>query len=54
MRIGKGVFYDQLERPLDEAYELTAAAMVANMLEPDTAEGIAAFLEKRAPEYRQD
>ncbi|WP_138465432.1 enoyl-CoA hydratase [Poseidonocella sp. HB161398] len=54
VRIGKGVFYDQLELPLDQAYELTSAAMVANMLEPGTEEGISAFLEKRAPDYRQD
>jgi len=27
--------------------------MVENMLNPDTAEGIAAFLEKRTPEWDQ-
>ena len=51
VRIGKRAFYDQLELPLDAAYALTAAAMVENMAEPDTAEGIAAFLAKRPPSY---
>lgn len=50
-RIGKGAFYAQLERPLDEAYALTRDAMVANLAEPDTAEGIQAFLEKRPPRW---
>ncbi|MCV6596378.1 MAG: enoyl-CoA hydratase [Mangrovicoccus sp.] len=51
IRIGKSTFYDQLELPVDKAYELTAAAMVENMLDPDTAEGIDAFLEKRPPNW---
>ncbi|MBE3640009.1 enoyl-CoA hydratase [Mangrovicoccus algicola] len=55
VRIGKRLFYDQLERSEEEAYRLTSAAMVANMMEPDTAEGIAAFLEKRPPGWvRED
>jgi enoyl-CoA hydratase/carnithine racemase len=53
VRIGKRAFYDQLSLPLDQAYALTGAVMVENMLEPDTAEGVAAFLEKRSPGWRQ-
>ena len=53
VRIGKRAFYDQIGLPLDEAYALTGAAMVANMLEADTAEGISAFIEKRSPDWRQ-
>jgi enoyl-CoA hydratase/carnithine racemase len=53
VRIGKRAFYDQLELPLDKAYELTGAVMVENMLNRDTAEGISAFLDKRAPEWSQ-
>lgn len=51
MRIGKRLFYDQLEQPVDAAYEMTAAAMVENMLDADTAEGIQAFLDKRPPNW---
>jgi enoyl-CoA hydratase/carnithine racemase len=53
VRIGKRAFYDQLELPLDKAYELTGAVMVENMLNRDTAEGVAAFLDKRKPEWSQ-
>lgn len=53
VRIGKRAFYDQLGLPLDQAYALTGAVMVENMADPDTAEGVAAFLEKRAPDWRQ-
>jgi enoyl-CoA hydratase/carnithine racemase len=47
VRIGKRAFYRQLELPLDEAYAFTGEAMVRNMAEDGTAEGISAFLEKR-------
>lgn len=50
--IGKRAFYDQIQLPLDKAYELTGAVMVENMLDRDTNEGIAAFLEKREPDWR--
>ncbi|GIT91766.1 enoyl-CoA hydratase [Jannaschia pagri] len=50
-RIGKAAFYAQLERPLDAAYALTRDAMVANLADADTAEGIQAFLEKRPPRW---
>jgi enoyl-CoA hydratase/carnithine racemase len=53
VRIGKRAFYAQLELGLDAAYGYTGQVMVENMLDSDTAEGIAAFLEKRTPGWRQ-
>jgi len=49
VRLGKRAFYDQIALDLEEAYTLTGEVMVENMAESDTAEGIAAFLEKRPP-----
>lgn len=51
VRIGKRAFYDQAELGVEAAYALTGEVMAENMLRPDTAEGIAAFLEKRAPKW---
>ncbi len=51
VRIGKRAFYDQAEMGLAAAYDHTGAVMVENMLWRDTAEGIAAFLEKRKPDW---
>lgn len=47
LRAGKAAFRAQAGLPVDAAYELAARAMTENMMLPDTAEGIAAFLEKR-------
>ncbi|MEJ2036358.1 MAG: enoyl-CoA hydratase, partial [Maritimibacter sp.] len=44
----------QIGQPLDVAYQVAGAVMVDNMLEPDTAEGIQAFIEKRKPDWPQD
>ena len=51
VRIGKRAFYDQIALPLDDAYDLAGAVMVENMLWRDTEEGLAAFLDKRAPDW---
>lgn len=50
-RIGKAAFYDQITLTTPAAYALAGHAMVENMLEPDTDEGICAFLEKRPPNW---
>lgn len=52
VRIGKRAFYDQIGLPLAEAYHHTGAVMVENMLWRDTEEGIAAFLERRPPDWQ--
>ena len=54
VKIGKEAFYKQIEMPLAQAYEYTGSVMVENMADLDTAEGVAAFIEKRAPNWNQD
>ncbi len=51
LAIGKRAFYAQIERPLDEAYAIASLAMIDNLAEPDSVEGIGAFLEKRRPTW---
>lgn len=52
IRFGKKAFYAQREAPLAQAYALASAVMTENLLAEDATEGIAAFLEKRAPMWR--
>ena len=47
--LGKAAFYAQAEMGVAEAYAFTSGVMMRNMAEPDAAEGIGAFLEKREP-----
>ena len=51
VKIGKRAFYAQMEMGLDAAYDHAGNVMVENMLWRDTNEGIAAFLEKRPPDW---
>ncbi|MDO5757187.1 MAG: enoyl-CoA hydratase [Rhodobacterales bacterium] len=53
VRIGKHAFYEQVEMPVEQAYTYTGSAMTENMMLEDTAEGIAAFLGKRQPDWTQ-
>ncbi len=53
VKIGKQAFYEQVQMGLDDAYAYTGQVMVENMLYRDTEEGIAAFLEKRPPDWSQ-
>jgi enoyl-CoA hydratase/carnithine racemase len=53
IRVGKALFYKQIEASLPEAYALAAEAMACNMQTEDAQAGIDAFLEKKPmPEWR--
>ena len=54
LRLGKEAFYRQLEMGLEDAYAYTSRVMTENMMARDAEEGIAAFLEKRKPDWRED
>jgi enoyl-CoA hydratase/carnithine racemase len=49
--LGKRTFYRQIDQGLAGAYDTAGEAMACNLLEPDAAEGIDAFLGKRAPQW---
>ena len=51
IKLGKELFYQQLGKPLDEAYALASEAITCNMLMDDTLEGVDAFIEKRKPNW---
>lgn len=49
---GKETFYQQVDRPEREAYELATGVMAQNLAMDDAQEGIKAFLDKRRPVWR--
>ncbi len=51
IRYGKGMFYQQLQMELGDAYAYAGEVMALNMMEADAAEGIDAFIEKRKPSW---
>ncbi|NKB62380.1 MAG: enoyl-CoA hydratase [Gammaproteobacteria bacterium] len=51
LRLGKSLFYQQLNMPIEKAYEVASDAITCNFLNEDTIEGIDAFLEKRHPSW---
>ena len=51
--LGKSAFYAQIERRLSDAYALTSETMTCNLADPDAAEGIDAFLEKRSANWNK-
>jgi len=52
VRMGKGMFYKQLEMGLAEAYDYAGEVMACNMMSDDAGEGIDAFMQKRPPAYK--
>jgi enoyl-CoA hydratase/carnithine racemase len=51
LALGKRAYYEQLEMGLEDAYAFTTDVIVDNALGRDFEEGLAAFLEKRAPAW---
>ncbi len=50
--VGKQAFYRQVEMPMEQAYAYTKEVMSFNATFDDAQEGMCAFLEKRAPEWK--
>lgn len=53
IRHGKQMFYRQRQMALGEAYTYAGEVMAKNMMEEDAGEGVAAFLEKRPPQWQR-
>jgi enoyl-CoA hydratase/carnithine racemase len=48
---GKALFYRQLELGIAPAFEVAGQAMACNMMDDIAQEGVAAFIEKRTPDW---
>ena len=51
VKIGKKAFYNQAEMKISDAYKYASEIMIKNMMNQVSEEGIAAFLEKREPNW---
>jgi len=52
VRMGKALFYQQLELGISAAYQLAGQTMACNMMDADAQEGFQAFIDKRAPNWK--
>ena len=50
--MGKRLFYEQLEQPLEAAYANAENTMACNMMDDAALEGVQAFIEKRVPNWK--
>lgn len=51
--MGKQLFYKQLEMGVEAAYQLAGQTMACNMMDEAALEGVQAFVEKRAPDWKK-
>lgn len=52
VRMGKTLFYRQLETGIEAAYQMAGQAIACNAIDPVAQEGMQAFIEKRTPNWR--
>lgn len=52
IRMGKQLFYRQLEMGIAGAYQLAGETMACNMMDDAALEGVQAFIDKRSPSWR--
>ena len=52
LALGKSLFYRQLEVGIEEAYTDAGETMACNMMDTAALEGVQAFIDKRAPDWR--
>ena len=52
LAMGKALFYRQLESGMQAAYDDASRTMACNMMDGSALEGVQAFLDKRAPDWR--
>lgn len=52
VKLGKQMFYKQLEQGVAGAYQLAGETMACNMMDEAALEGFQAFVEKRAPSWK--
>ena len=52
LRLGRRAFYSTQDLPYEQQLEALAGQLTLNALLDDAAEGVAAFLEKRSPEWK--
>lgn len=51
--MGKELFYKQMEMGVAAAYQLAGQTMACNMMDDAALEGVQAFIDKRAPQWRR-
>jgi len=51
LRLGKKLFYEQMQDNMARAYDLAAQTMACNMMQDCALEGVQAFIEKREPRW---
>ena len=51
LRLGKKLFYEQIETQISRAYELAGQTMACNMMDDTALEGVQAFIDKRPPNW---
>ena len=52
LALGKALFYRQLEAGIASAYDDATQTMACNMMDHSALEGVQAFIDKRAPDWR--